>query len=226
MISHDLKAIFIHIPRTGGTSVETALVGNNWWKIHPQTKHLNWQDAKREYSEYWDDYFKFTIIRNPWDWLASLYFSHGRGGKKSWEEYVHNPNLYPHEQSTMSQSKIIGDEMDFMLRYETLNEDFICLCQKLSVSKTLPQVQIGDGTHQNYSELYTEELVSVVKQTFAEDIKRFNYKFKDKSVAEAQNFKSEIFNLKQQIATLEHELKLAKQGFFQRNLNQFWQWRK
>jgi len=219
MISHELKTIFIHLPRTGGTSVETALVGNNWWKIHPQTKHIEWKEAKKLYSDYWDEYLKFTIIRDPWDWIASLYFSHDRGGKKTWEEYVLNPNFYAHEPSTMIQSEIIGEEMDFIFRYETLHEDFIRLCQKLGIERRLPHTQLGESTYKHYSEVYNDKLADTVAEIFKDDIKRFRYKFISREIAEAQDFKSTISALKERIAILESELQLERQGLLKRSLN-------
>lgn len=221
MISHELKTIFIHIPRTGGTSLETALVGNDWWIIDPDTKHIDWKEAKNLYSDCWDKYLKFTIIRNPWDWIASLYFSHNRGGEISWEDYVRNPFLYDHEQSSMSQCEIIGEEMDFILRYETLNKDFISLSRKLGVKTNLPHVEIGSSTHQHYFETYNDELTEIVAETFKDDIKKFGYKFEVEKITETQGFKYEISALKERIAVLEHDLKLEKQGFLRRVSNMF-----
>ncbi|MDH3378911.1 MAG: sulfotransferase family protein, partial [Gammaproteobacteria bacterium] len=86
MISHKLKIIFIHVPRTAGTSIEMALIGKDWWDVDPDTKHIDWVKAKEVYAEYWDKYLKFSVVRNPWDWLASLYSSHRRRGDKSWSE--------------------------------------------------------------------------------------------------------------------------------------------
>lgn len=65
MISHDYKCIFVHIPATAGTSIEEWIVGKDWWWISPRTKHLLASQARQEYSEYWDDYFKFSIVRDP-----------------------------------------------------------------------------------------------------------------------------------------------------------------
>jgi len=226
MISHELKTIFIHIPRTGGTSVETALVGNNWWKIQPETKHIDWQQAHQHYSEYWDQYLKFTIVRNPWDWLASLYNSHDRGGNKSWEEYVRKPNLYPHEQKSLLQSEIIGHQMDHILRYETLNEDFIRLCQALGIKKSLPCVQLGESDYSHYSGLYTDEQQQLISDLFKEDIDRFGFKFTSREVAATQSYKRTLFLLNERVAELEHELELLRQhprrkisNFFKRKKN-------
>ena len=65
MINHDLKCIFIHIQRTGGTSIELALNGTDTWLNNPHLKHLTASQAKAEYSEYWDKYFKFAFVREP-----------------------------------------------------------------------------------------------------------------------------------------------------------------
>ena len=72
MISHRHRCIFIHIPRTAGTSIEKWMVGEDWWNVEPESKHLLASQAKERYAEFWDDYWKFSIVRNPWDRFVSL----------------------------------------------------------------------------------------------------------------------------------------------------------
>ena len=72
MISHELKCIFIHIPRTAGSSIEKFLVGTDWWRFDRRTKHLVASQAKKIYKEYWDDYFKFSFVRNPYSRMLSM----------------------------------------------------------------------------------------------------------------------------------------------------------
>lgn len=72
MISHKHKCIFIHIPSCAGTSIEKAIVGFDWFKKDWSTKHLTSHQAKILYSKYWDDYFKFAFVRNPWPRTISL----------------------------------------------------------------------------------------------------------------------------------------------------------
>ena len=57
MIDHKNKCIFIHIPGCAGSSIELSLVKKDWWLIGKKTKHIFASDAKKVYSEYWDDYF-------------------------------------------------------------------------------------------------------------------------------------------------------------------------
>lgn len=63
MISHEHQCIFLHIPRTGGTSIEMWL--NDGVSIQPHEQHLLASTAKELYADYWDSYFKFSIVREP-----------------------------------------------------------------------------------------------------------------------------------------------------------------
>jgi len=185
MICSDLKVIFIHIPRTGGTSVELGLTGKNWWHVEPATKHLTCTQAKELYSDIWDDYLKIAVVRNPWDWLVSLYLSHlaarSGGGQVAWEEFVLNPRLMPHEQDTVIQSEIIGDDVDLILRFEYLAQDFQTLCTMLNTRRTLPRFDAQSGRlgnkFQHYSSYYDERLRQIVAKRHSADIQRFNYEF-------------------------------------------------
>ena len=71
MISHKHKCIFIHISRTGGSTIERLLQGEDQWNRDPYSKHITTARAKKLYSEWWDDYFKFTFVRNPYDRVLS-----------------------------------------------------------------------------------------------------------------------------------------------------------
>lgn len=72
MIVEKSKILFVHIPRTGGSSVEKFFdyKFNGKWNTR-NAQHCTLQ----EYSEDYDleDYFTFTIVRNPWDRLLSWY---------------------------------------------------------------------------------------------------------------------------------------------------------
>jgi hypothetical protein len=65
MISHEHKCIFVHIPRTAGTSIEAWIQGGDQWAIAPKEKHLTSSQAKFLYHDFWHDYFKFSIVRHP-----------------------------------------------------------------------------------------------------------------------------------------------------------------
>lgn len=85
MISKKDKFIYIHIPRTGGTSVQSVLQKYMEYYEHPVTKdrvpvfpkhaslvHLL-RDASLEKPSALEDYFVFSFVRNPWDLVVSRY---------------------------------------------------------------------------------------------------------------------------------------------------------
>lgn len=85
LISHKYKFIFIHIQKTGGSSIEIALRklddnAQNEIAHHDDPndrlvgRHRFASDIK-EYvgPEIWNSYFKFAFVRNPWARLVSWY---------------------------------------------------------------------------------------------------------------------------------------------------------
>eukprot|EP01024_Parvocaulis_polyphysoides_P068174 TRINITY_DN826_c0_g2_i1.p1 TRINITY_DN826_c0_g2~~TRINITY_DN826_c0_g2_i1.p1 ORF type:complete len:395 (-),score=30.26 TRINITY_DN826_c0_g2_i1:593-1732(-) len=77
LISHKYKFIYIRIPKTGTKTTQqfflnTLCNGTEhgcYEKIQDQ-KNM----TKEEYQKYYDDYFVFTFVRNPYNRAASLYF--------------------------------------------------------------------------------------------------------------------------------------------------------
>lgn len=92
-IDHKNKILFIHIPRTGGSTVEKCfnmyrnanmlygrkVINNKLYAL----QHLTFSEhIKLKYVSRMDEYFKFAFVRNPWDRLLSAYSFQCRNGKK------------------------------------------------------------------------------------------------------------------------------------------------
>src|SRR4026209_3030482 len=87
LISHRHRFIFIHVPKTGGSSVTAALrpfcepetletARQRGLKVHSTAR-----DVIRAFGrDVWESYFTFALERNPWDKCLSLYFSHLQNG--------------------------------------------------------------------------------------------------------------------------------------------------
>ncbi|MDH3719380.1 MAG: sulfotransferase family 2 domain-containing protein, partial [Planctomycetota bacterium] len=68
--------VFIHIPRTGGTSITETLAGQCWDATVDvfELKHATAEDLRvRFLSDVWHSLYRFTVVRNPWDIIASDY---------------------------------------------------------------------------------------------------------------------------------------------------------
>ena len=73
IISHKYKTIFIHIPKTGGEAIARFIKKTDPKSID-KAKHATALEVKREVGEKtWNDYYKFAVIRNPWEQAVSFY---------------------------------------------------------------------------------------------------------------------------------------------------------
>lgn len=77
VIDHQNKLIFVHIYKTGGNTIRQAFDMNGRVEELGGV-HCNAADgrqallnARRE--KIWNEYTKFTVVRNPYDWNYSLY---------------------------------------------------------------------------------------------------------------------------------------------------------
>lgn len=65
MITHDYKLIFIHVPKCAGRSINDV--------FNQRFDHFTARYYEKEYADQWKKYTKFTIVRNPFDRLVSIY---------------------------------------------------------------------------------------------------------------------------------------------------------
>ena len=67
--------------------------------------------------------------------------------------------------------------VDFIGRYETLNDDFNTICNKIGASASLPHIHKGMGMPYQY--YYSKETKEIVSELCREDIEFFDYSFDD-----------------------------------------------
>lgn len=71
MINEEEKFIFLHIPKTGGTSIEKAVMSEKWENTN-NTRHYNIRRLGLTKKQC-DNYTIFTVSRNPFTRIASTY---------------------------------------------------------------------------------------------------------------------------------------------------------
>jgi len=72
MINCKEKFIFLHIPKTGGTSIERAFLSKKWKTTKTKTRHYNIRRLGLTKEEA-EEYNIFTVLRNPFTRIASSY---------------------------------------------------------------------------------------------------------------------------------------------------------
>lgn len=189
MISYTKKFIFIHIPRTGGTSIEKSLelyaegkvntkIGKGGiYNLPPElekrvnkilgnqisrnAKHMTALDWKQVLGEEYNDYYKFTIIRHPLTKAFSMLKFNERKTEDN-EDWVNFQCMYFEDEN----GEIIVDDI---FKYEELEESWKKICNNLKIEyKPLP--------HENKLKK-NEEMKNIehLKLFFQEEIVKLGY---------------------------------------------------
>jgi hypothetical protein len=201
-IDHQKKLIFVHIPRTGGTSISSVLSNNekSALNIHPLNKNF--------LSNSLSNYFKFTSIRNPFDRLVSVYhycirenfsivYSKTNNGiifgKKnemlSFEEFVFEVQNYKNSTSFYNYHKKFfilyplsywlykNDKIcvDYIIRFENINEGWEYISKKFNLDRNLPK--FNETKRDDYKSYYNSSTKKIVEEFYKDDLNNFNYTF-------------------------------------------------
>lgn len=171
MICHHYKCVFIHIPKTAGQSIESVFLsqlGLRWATRAPlllryndqpelgppmlaHMKAIDYERYRYISAEQFDEYFKFSFVRNPWDRVVSFY----KYLRMYRELLDFKTFLFKKFQNTIwkdqywfiaPQSNFLCDEngdmvVDFVGRFENLQTDFHHVCENIGLpALDLPHV--------------------------------------------------------------------------------------
>jgi chondroitin 4-sulfotransferase 11 len=184
-----LRCIFFHIPKTAGLALCDAWFGNR------AAGHINVETARAVFGEWrFRSYFKFCVVRNPWDRLVSAYHYLRQGHPNSpivgliqesgsFTDFVKGPLSLPIVQSELHvkpQHVFVVDEhkrlrVDYVGRYERLQHDFNVIARRLGVAATLGKR--NRSPHSDYRDYYDRESRRIVSELYRRDIELFGYDF-------------------------------------------------
>jgi hypothetical protein len=182
----DYNIVFIHIPKTAGSSIRRGFFKGNFEKKVPET-----------FPKEWESMFKFTFVRNPFDRFVSNYkmFTSGFLDKKN-SINVSNYKLTIDEFFELSKKDLnyyntsgIGfhtypqthklnflHKADFIGRFENLEEDFKKVCELCNIKyDKLPKWNETERLH--YREYYSNKLREKITDYYREDLETLNYEF-------------------------------------------------
>ncbi len=178
--------VFIHINKTGGSSIEKALgIGLD---------HSTALEKYRQLGERaWRRKFTFTVVRNPWDKVVSHYHYRVRTNQTGLGDspipfgdwlrrcYIdRDPRYYDQPRMFMPQRQWLVDEHDELLvefigRFENLQEDFRTIATRLGARAQLGHAK--PSSRGDYRDYYDAEGEALVREQFAEDLALFGYEF-------------------------------------------------
>ena len=188
MIDDIHKVIFVHIPRTSGTSIES-FMKDHTSRYKGIEKHSNaFQLYQSIGKKKWNSYFKFSITRNPYDMVISLYKAPafrniGYSAGKSLKYFLSHYKPWDWEHGITCSDYLNRHDLDHIGEFDDRDKTIDIINKKtgLSIKKSLqlrPVQSSSKGSHKkHYSEYYDDETREIVAQKYAEDIERFKYEF-------------------------------------------------
>jgi hypothetical protein len=148
-------------------------------------------------KEFYDSLFKFAFVRNPWDLQVSSFHHirrerpHYMQGRDDFESFLRwkldpgRPYQYHIDTSIERQSDYVIDLhgnliLDFVGRYERLQDDFAEACRCIGIAcPALPHRRQATDRERDYRAYYSAETADLVAAHFQPDIERFGYRFDD-----------------------------------------------
>ena len=171
------------MPKTGSTSIRE-VVG------YPQKAHMNISQMENLVdAETFKAYFKFGFVRNPWDRAVSLY--ERKDGIQlrdrmsfdefiDWMKYASSTCVHPVPHRYQLDWFVDGSGnilVDFIGRFERLEDDWDIIRRRLDITTELPKLNINLDRQRDYTKYYTERTRKIVNDRFAVDIEYFGYNF-------------------------------------------------
>ncbi len=211
MLCHELNCVFVHIPKTAGMSIEQFLLerlgmgpdqrgkfllapNDDPLKGPPRLAHLGWQEyvsGGHLTESQLQAYFTFTVVRNPWARVVSLFHYLGHSNTTDFTDFVFN-RFYRRLWRTMHwfvkpQVEFISNSsgqilVDRVLRFENLQSEFDAVCRRLKLDPgTLPHhnqsVKRKGSDREPYQAYYKDDTQQWITELFSGDIAAFGYSF-------------------------------------------------
>lgn len=227
LISHRHKFIFTKTVKTAGTSVESyferyCMPEGEWREEHQRDSYesefgvigyrgkISGEKPKWYHhmpaseirtlvgDEIWNSYFKFTVIRNPWDKAISAYYHFGEDYKMKLSRKLFQKILKPSctlkqisflnwltdEKPPRDRNKyLINDEVcvDEFIRFENLSDGIERVCNKIGIpwdETRLPKFKTEKRDRAvKPCDLYTPQAHRLIEKRYAYEIKHFDYAY-------------------------------------------------
>lgn len=214
ILSRGRRYIFVHAPKTGGTSLALALEARamaddimlgDTPKARKRRRRMAGVEASGRLWKHsmltdiyglatqaeMEDFFVFTLVRNPWDrvvsyyqWLRGQSFDHPAVALAKSRDFAGFLRA-PHTQASLRASpypRYVTDaggveRADLYIRLEHLNEDLAPLEAHLGFALgPLPHVNRSNRGH-NWRAYYGDAEAKIVSELCESDIDRFGYAF-------------------------------------------------
>lgn len=176
-VSHKYKTCYIHIPKTGGSTIEYVLFGRDCVSEH----------CMIEYYDTYYNYFIFSIVRNPYTRIISIYNYYINGGDQSeYDKKLVNKNTtlddflinynYENLNHLCTQFTFLKNSkhINYIAKFEDYHNEIKKICNVLNIEiSTIPHKR---KTEYINNIIITPKFINLVNDLYKEDFTNYDYK--------------------------------------------------
>jgi hypothetical protein len=138
---------------------------------------------KAKQGDLFNTYFKFTIVRNPWDRIASVYDHLFGEDTVDHEKFTSWVKKISSSRKNLNQYNLIYDKneeslLDFIGKYENLDTGYTYLKSKINNGSELDVTEKQLATT-SYTKYYNQETIDLIANLCSKDIEHFSYDFNE-----------------------------------------------
>lgn len=182
VISQQKKFIFLHIPKNAGKSIHRGILDKHVADV------VSRPDLSPLFNDmFWNTYFRFTVVRNPFDRMVSCYhYQKERIGlypDATFEEFVTDyawdENGFATNKHWLPQVDHVFDDdrclVDYIMRFERIDVDWGEVARRTGLEVSLPKT--NTSKRGDYLQYYNDETRKIVAEKYAKDLDAFGYSF-------------------------------------------------
>lgn len=152
--------------------------GNEWYNHMPAN-----QIRDKIGVATWDEYFKFCVVRNPYDKLISAFFFFNRDNIRD-DDVIHSFRSWLkgkiNKRITDRNKYVIDEEIcvDYFIRYEDLENGIKHICSVINVpfeKENIRNLKSGLRKKVLIRDFYDEQTIQIVKRIYGFELETFNY---------------------------------------------------
>lgn len=176
--------VFVHPPRCSGTSIEQSLVGI----VADSNKHFTASMIRQElskniFSDRWGSAFKFGIVRNPFDRMASLYVTkeppfsgYNLNAGYSMIDFLDRFRVMPWEYG-LTCDDYMNEQLDYIIKFEDRENGIAVVNKELERFGLKIDPKVKTRSHyyknKNFMSYYDPESIRIIELAFAADFERW-----------------------------------------------------
>jgi hypothetical protein len=203
IISHKFQYLFIEIPLTASWAIRHEL-REFYGGVPILHKHAAYAEFRKIAKPEQQDYFIFAAIRNPLDCIVSSYFKLRSDHKGVFSDPDSTAKLVT-DYSDIQRYQVIkgqnldfegyflryirkpysdmldlsGKHLDFLIRFENLQNDFSEVLEKLQIKQVrpIPERNKTEGKGNSFVDYYTPKTIERAKRVCGSYMKKWGYEF-------------------------------------------------